>query len=246
MNLPSKTKQRTSIEQIRENDFEAISEYYTTGNSSTLTEQQQRILERLRTAHAVMRKYPRKSVAALKLQARFPEISREQAYCDIRNACRLWNKYDPVDRDFLEGWFLDSNFTKLAEKIPSTAQGNQRYYARWESGYSITYVNDGKYQRPTQRNPTYRYADSSTFVLKEPTMDGYTFEGWYTDSTFKTRVTELVQGNKDDIVLIAKWNDGKVSIRKTLAPTPLKMERVRKYDIKGRSPKARPNYGVYF
>ena len=96
MNLPGKTKQRTSIEQIRENDFEAISEYYTTGSSTALTEQQQRILERLRTAHAVMRKYPRKSVAALKLQARFPEISREQAYCDIRNACRLWNKYDPV------------------------------------------------------------------------------------------------------------------------------------------------------
>ena len=148
--------------------------------------------------------------------------------------------------DVFEGWFLDSNFTKLAEKIPSTAQGNQRYYARWESGYSITYVNDGKYQRPTQRNPTYRYADSSTFVLKEPTMDGYTFEGWYTDSTFKTRVTELVQGNKDDIVLIGKWNNGPLNIRKALAPTPLKMERVRKYDIKGRSPKAHPNYGVYF
>jgi len=119
MNLPSKTKQRTSIEQIRENDFEAISEYFTTGNSSALTEQQQRILERLRTAHAVMRKYPRKSVAALKLQARFPEISKEQAYCDIRNACRLWNKYDPVDRDFLEGWFLDWIMKEISDPASS-------------------------------------------------------------------------------------------------------------------------------
>ena len=124
MNPPGKTKQRTSIEQIRENDFEAISEYYTTGSSTALTEQQQRILERLRTAHAVMRKYPRKSVAALKLQARFPEISREQAYCDIRNACRLWNKYDPVDRDFLEGWFLDSQLPP--QKIdPKLMEANQ-------------------------------------------------------------------------------------------------------------------------
>ena len=119
MNLPSKTKQRTSIEQIRENDFEAISEYFTTGNSSTLTEQQQRILERLRTAHAVMRKYPRKSVAALKLQARFPELSKEQAYCDIRNACRLWNKYDRVDRDFLEGWFLDWIMKEITDPASS-------------------------------------------------------------------------------------------------------------------------------
>ena len=148
--------------------------------------------------------------------------------------------------DVFEGWFLDSNFTKAAEKIPSTAQGNQRYYARWESGYSITYVNDGKYERAWQRNPTYRYADSSTFVLKEPKLDGYTFEGWYTDSTFKTRVTELVQGNKDDIVLIGKWNDGTTSIRNTFAPAPFKMDRARKYDIKGRSMKKHPNYGVFF
>ena len=69
-------RQRTSIEKIRETDFEAVSEYFTTGNTTALTETQQRILERLRTAHAIMRKYPRKSVAALKLQARFPEISK--------------------------------------------------------------------------------------------------------------------------------------------------------------------------
>jgi hypothetical protein len=112
-------KQRTSIEKIRESDFEAICEYYTTGGSASLTERQQRVLERLRTAHAVMRKYPRKSVAALKLQARFPDISREQAYCDIRNACRLWNKYDPVDRDFLEGWFLDWLMREIADPATS-------------------------------------------------------------------------------------------------------------------------------
>ena len=112
-------KQRTSIEQKRETDFEAVSEYFTTGNTTALTETQQRILERLRTAHAIMRKYPRKSVAALKLQARFPEISKEQAYCDIRNACRLWNKYDPVDRDFLEGWFLDWLMREISD--PSTS-----------------------------------------------------------------------------------------------------------------------------
>jgi hypothetical protein len=59
-------------------------------------------------------------------------------------------------------------------------------------------------------------------------------------------VTELVQGNKDDIVLIGKWNNGPLNIHKAIAPTPFKMERARKYDIKGRSAKVRPNYGVYF
>ena len=106
--------QKKSIEQLREEDFNAISHYYTTGESTALTEKQQEILERLRTAHAILRKYPRKSVAALKLQARYPDLSREQAFSDIRNACRLWNKYDPVDRDFLESWFLDWLMKEIA------------------------------------------------------------------------------------------------------------------------------------
>jgi len=38
---------------------------------------------------------------------------------------------------------------------------------------------------------------------------------------------------------------GKTSIPRAV-PTPLKVDRVRKYDIKGRNPKSRPNYGVYF
>ena len=118
MNEPQK---RTSIERVREEDFEAISQYYTTGQSEALTERQQHILERLRTAHAILRKYPRKSVAALKLRARFPDISREQAFCDLRNACRLWNKYDPIDRDFLEGWFLDWLMKEIANPATSDA-----------------------------------------------------------------------------------------------------------------------------
>lgn len=113
-------KSHRSIEQVREDDFNAISEYYTTGESTALSEKQQVILERLRTAHAILRKYPRKSVAALKLQARFPDISREQAFIDVRNACRLWNKYESVDRDFLEGWFLDW----LMKEIANPAAGD--------------------------------------------------------------------------------------------------------------------------
>jgi hypothetical protein len=103
-----------SIDILREDDFAAISEYYTTGESAALSEKQQEILERLRTAHAILRKYPRKSVAVLKLQARYPGLSREQAFVDVRNACRFWNKYEQIDRDFLEGWFLDWLMKEIA------------------------------------------------------------------------------------------------------------------------------------
>ncbi|MDL2312988.1 hypothetical protein LJC68_08955 [Bacteroidales bacterium OttesenSCG-928-B11] len=117
--LPITPKKRLTIDELRENDFEAVSLYYSTGNSESLSEKQKEILDRLRTAHAILRKYPRKSVAALKLQARYPHISKEQAFVDIRNACKFWNKYDSVDRDFLEGWFLDWLMKEIADPATS-------------------------------------------------------------------------------------------------------------------------------
>lgn len=113
--------------------------------------------------------------------------------------------------DVFEGWFTDSLFTDSAGNI-SKAEGNQKYYAKWESGYSITYVNDGNYGPSAKTNPKYRYADSATFVLEEPIRDGATFEGWYTDSTFTTRVTELPQGNTEDFILIGKWNGREITM----------------------------------
>ena len=41
-------------------------------------------------------------------------------------------------------------------------------------------------------------------------------------------------------------NSRKIGISRKNPPVPLKKNHVRKYDIKGRSSKARPNYGVYF
>ena len=116
------------------------------------------------------------------------------------------------DGDTFEGWFLDSSFTQPVEKILATEWGDQKFYAKWESGYSITYVNDGSYLYGLHPNPIYRYADSATFKLKEPSGTGRTFEGWFTDSTFSTQVTELPSGNTEDIVLYAKWDAPKVKL----------------------------------
>ena len=116
------------------------------------------------------------------------------------------------DGDIFEGWFADSNFTTPVEKILATDKGNKKFFAKWKKGYSITYVNDGTYSSVLNRNPVYRYADSATFVLNQPTKSGKTFEGWYSDSTFTTTVTELPTGNTEDIVLYAKWSAREIKI----------------------------------
>lgn len=114
--------------------------------------------------------------------------------------------------DVFEGWFLDSDFKFSINKISPTDWGDQKFYAKWKSGYFITYVNDGSYGYGEHPNPTYRYADSATFKLKEPFGSGRTFEGWFTDSTFSTRITELPTGNTEDIVLYGKWGGKNVKL----------------------------------
>ena len=49
--------------------------------------------------------------------------------------------------------------------------------------------------------------------LKTPTKKGYTFEGWYRDSSFRRRVVEIPAGSSEDYVLYAKWSANKYTIR---------------------------------
>lgn len=104
-----------SIERIEQEDFEAISRYYDSGSSELLSESQTEILERMRTAHALLSRYPRKRMAVKKLRLRYPEISERQAMRDITFAMQLWNKYNPIDRDFLEQYFLDKILAEISD-----------------------------------------------------------------------------------------------------------------------------------
>jgi len=71
--------------------------------------------------------------------------------------------------------------------------------------YTITYVLDGGTNN--RENPSSYTSDMDTIVLKEPVKSGYTFDGWYTDAAYTTKVTSIEKGSTGDITLYAKWND---------------------------------------
>lgn len=112
---------KNAIEKVIDKDYEEISFFYAKGESEKLTESQQLILERWRSADSILRKFPQKMIAARKLKARYPEISERQALIDIDNACKFWNIYKPVDRDFLNRWFIDQLLSEIANKFASQA-----------------------------------------------------------------------------------------------------------------------------
>ncbi len=112
---------KKSLAQTNDENYQAIALYYSGTTDVELREDQKAILERWRTAHAILRKYPRPYVAAKMLQSRYPEISLAQARVDIQSATRLWNVSEKVDRDFIESWFVDTLLKEISNPGASEA-----------------------------------------------------------------------------------------------------------------------------
>ena len=99
----------------------------------------------------------------------------------------------------------------VVSKLSSTNGATVTLYAQWKKNtYKITYVLNGGTNN--SGNPTAYTVTASTKTLKSPTKKGYTFVGWYKESTFKTKVTELKKGSTGSMTLYAKWTVNKYTI----------------------------------
>jgi hypothetical protein len=112
---------KKSLAQTNEENYQAIALYYSGTTDVELRDDQKAVLDRWRTAHAILRKYPRPYVAAKMLKSRYPEISLAQARVDVQSAARLWNVAEKVDRDFIEGWFVDTLLKEISNPGASEA-----------------------------------------------------------------------------------------------------------------------------
>ena len=101
------------------------------------------------------------------------------------------------------GWYSDSNLTKAYIWGTMPAQ-NITLYAKWNIvSYSIDYALDDGENHST--NPIFYTIETTSITLGSPTKEGYTFNGWYTDSSFAFEVTQITTGSMGDITLHAKW-----------------------------------------
>ena len=72
--------------------------------------------------------------------------------------------------------------------------------------YTITYNLDGGTNHAD--NPTNYTIETPTITLQDPTRNGYTFGGWYNNSSFSgSPITTISQGSTDNITLYAKWTE---------------------------------------
>lgn len=117
---------------------------------------------------------------------------------------------DPVREGYVfAGWYIDPGYVIQITQIDKGNSGDITLYANWEKDtssemeYSIAYILNGGTN--DSGNPTTYRADSATIVLRSPTREGYTFDGWYRDPEFTDVITQILSGSTGDITLYAKW-----------------------------------------
>lgn len=127
------------------------------------------------------------------------DLSNPTSYSSESTGLLLKNP-TKLDYDFL-GWQFNGNFVS---EIDSSWLQNVELIAIWkEHFYSISYNLNGGENNPL--NPTNYTIISNTITLKNPSKNGYTFDGWYNSSDFSNKVSQITSGSSGDITLYAKW-----------------------------------------
>ena len=101
--------------------------------------------------------------------------------------------------------------------IMKSAYDKKTYTAQWDLiNYTIKYIVNGT-ETTFDGYPATYTVESETITLPEPSVVGYTFEGWYTDSEFadETKVEQIPQGSTGDLTLYAKMTETSSGINYT-------------------------------
>ena len=99
-----------------------------------------------------------------------------------------------------DGWY--NNGTKVTE-IATGSTGNLTLTAQWTPiGYEIKYHN---VTGASNNNPDVYDVEDQPLTLSDASKVGYTFTGWYTDSTCQTKIDKIAVGTTGELNLYAGW-----------------------------------------
>lgn len=100
---------------------------------------------------------------------------------------------------------------------------------QFETIYNVKYVLNGG--NNNDENPTSYKSSNNTVALKEASKYGYTFAGWYKESSFVNQVTSIEKGDKGHLTLYAKFVPIEYTITYDLAGGELVVANPDKYTI---------------
>ena len=92
---------------LEDTNYELIKAHILEPTASPLNEEQQEIMDRIISVAKILDKNPIQKQAIAIHQAKYPLLSRTQAYEDIRLAIRLFNTIHTFDYDFWHTWLIN-------------------------------------------------------------------------------------------------------------------------------------------
>lgn len=90
-----------------------------------------------------------------------------------------------------------------AEEVVNNLRRYCDYQYMAPESYSITYILYGGTN--SSANPSTYTPQTDTIILQDAVRTGYRFDGWYSDASYVTRVTQISKGSVGNITLYAKW-----------------------------------------
>ena len=87
--------------------------------------------------------------------------------------------------------------------------GEVTLYAVWRRDYTVSF---DTMCDEVEAPETISYSYGDTVKLPTVTREGYTFAGWYTDATYKTRIASIAKNAATNYVLVAKWTPNKYTV----------------------------------
>lgn len=128
----------------------------------------------------------------------YEDKTQEQTY-DYLQTITLIEKPEREGYTFI-GWYNESNLLTEFD-LTNMPANDVTIYAKWSiNSYSITY--NFNYQGTTNQTETYEFNEEVT--LLSPTRPGYTFGGWYYDTSFN-KDCSITNMPADNIEIYAKW-----------------------------------------
>ena len=131
--------------------------------------------------------------------------------------------------NFVEWYIINEDGEEQKIKDTSSLLGNTTIYAKWNKAkYSINYVLNGGINNSS--NPK-TYDIDTKFTLKNPTREGYTFSGWYTNTNYTGNKITNTSALKGNVSLYAKWTKSTYNISYILNKGTNNSSNPKTYDI---------------
>lgn len=145
---------------LEDNKYEAIKAHILEPDNSPLTQEHQEIMDRVISLAKVLDKNPIQKQAIAIHQAKYPNLSRTQAYEDSRLAVRLFNTIHNFDYDFWQTWLIN-DIVRNIEKCRSNGNPQALKVIAMEHANLIKALGE----RPQELEDPYRNEKHSFYVL---------------------------------------------------------------------------------